>query len=153
MGIGNMTRRLGMNQPSKKRKTAAEAVKAYEEQQALAGADQEPRERRSSEELVDVTTEIADLVSEFARAEAQLKEAKQYREELKQRAITLAAEHNLDDLVGEAGKVQVVVKKAPVTFDKKLAKTFLSADQWKQCQKTGKVPDPAVKFVPAGERE
>lgn len=164
MGIGDMSRRLGMNRVSE-RKTAKEAAKetspaveaalAETKRQVLppeGGKGGPPLSRRSNEvRVVDVTQGIEDLVSEFADVEARLKELNDRRSELKARAIELAAEHQLDDLVGSQGKVQVVKRKAPTTFDKKLAKTFMTEDQWGRCQKTGKSPDPAVKFVPPKE--
>lgn len=163
MGIGNMSRRLGMNRVSA-RKTAKEAAK--EASPAVEGGfppsggpengwmpEEAPRPTRRSNEVmvVDVTQGVEDLVSEFADVEARLKELNDRRAELKARAIEMAAEHQLDDLVGTQGKVQVIKKKASVTFDKKLAKTFMTEDQWGRCQKTGKEPDPAVKFVPPKE--
>lgn len=161
MGLGDMSRRLGMNQGSAaSRKTLNEAVSdgssSWErgEDEAVRGAmeagaaEKRPEKRERIEAPVsDLTAEIRQLVADFADVEAQLAVLNARRSELKVKATKMSLEHGVDDFVGPQGKVQVIVKKASVSFDKKKAKQYLTEDQYKSCLKTGKVPDPTVKFV------
>jgi len=161
MGLGNLSRRVGMNQSTREdRKTLGEAqaeqtegsspLERGESDGELIEASKRPEKRERKEGAVtDLTEEIADLVSDFADVEAQLKVLNDRRAALKARATKLSLEHGVDDFSGPEGKVQVIVAKPRVTFDKKKAKQYMTEAQFKSCHKTGKTPDPTVKFVPA----
>ena len=112
-------------------------------------ASKRPEKRERKEVTVsDITEDIRSLVADFADVEAQLKVLNERRAELKEKATQMSLEHGIDDFSGPEGKVQVIVKKASVGFDKKKAKQYLTAEQYKACEKVGKTPAPTVKFVP-----
>ena len=146
MGVGNLSRRVGMNQSTREdRKNIGEAM-------GDVVAEKRPEKRERVETVVtDVTEDIRSLVRDFADVEAQLAVLNARRAELKEKATQLSLEHGVDDFTGPEGKVQVIVKKAPMNFDKNKAKTFLTEEQFKSCQKPGKVPAPSVKFIPPKE--
>lgn len=146
MGIGNMTRRLGMNQGS----TAKKMVDVPRDADVKAEKRPEKRERVEAP-VSDLTVQVRQLVKDFASVEAQLKALNEWRDELKERATRMSQEHKVDDFVGPEGKVQVIVKAAAQTFDKAKARQYLTEAQYKSCLKLGKAPDPSVKFVPAGK--
>lgn len=152
MGIGNMTRRLGMNQASKGKpktetKTLNEAMGADDVR-----AEKRPQKKERVEAVVsDLTAQVRQLVKDFASVEAQLKTLNEWRDELKERATKMSREHGVDDFTGPEGKVQVIVKAASQTFDKAKARQYLTEAQYESCLKLGKTPDPTVKFVPAGK--
>lgn len=112
-------------------------------------AEKRPEKRERVETTVtDVTEDIRSLVRDFAEVEAQLAVLNARRAGLKKRATQLSLEHGVDDFTGPEGKVQVIVRKPPINFDKKKAKDFMTEDQYKSCLKPGKTPAPTVKFVP-----
>lgn len=138
MGVGNLTRRVGMNQSTREdRQTIGEAM----------GTKRPEKKERAQAVVSDVTEDVKALVAEFAAVEAQLKAVNEARAALKERAIELAEKHGFDDFVSPEGKVQVIQTKARVTFDKKKARQWLTEEQFESCHKTGKTPAPTVKFV------
>lgn len=159
MGLGNLSRRVGMNQGTRDDRTKlADAVaedqsspwERGESDGEVVEASKRPEKRERKEGAVtDLTEEIADLVGEFAEVEAALKALNERRSALKVKATKLSLEHGVDDFTGPQGKVQVIVTKPRVTFDKKKAKQYMTEAQFRSCHKTGKTPDPTVKFIPA----
>jgi len=146
MGVGNLSRRVGMNEASKgTRKSLNEAMDA-------GVASKRPQKRERKEVTVSsITDDIKALVADFAAVEAELKVLNEQRAALKERATQLSLEHGIDDFTGDEGKVQVIVKTAPTTFDKKKARQYLTEEQYTSCLKQGKPPAPTVKFVPASK--
>jgi hypothetical protein len=162
MGLGDMSRRLGMNQSSVSRaKTLNEAMgdhpnQALNDAEAKAEKRSEKRDRIEGgivgpANITNLTEDINQLVADFADVEAQLAVLNARRAELKALATKMSLEHGVDDFVGPQGKVQVIVTKARETFNKKKARQYLTEAQYQSCIKLGKDPEPTVKFVPAGK--
>ena len=157
MGIGNLSRRVGMNQSTREdRKTMKEALadqsspweRGESDGESIEASKRPEKRVRKEVAVTNITEDIRDLVTDFAAVEAELKVLNERRATLKARATEMSLEHGIDDFSSTDGKVQVIVKKPSATFDKKRAKGFMTDDQYKSCCGVGKVPAPTAKFVP-----